>query len=113
MTTLYHLRIAIKVRQTLFDLARNRRTVSYNAMSNMLGLGPGGHRSLIPALGIIRDACEAQDIPNLAVLVVRGDTKLPGEGPVLTEQEWREQIDAVFNFDWTDVKLTTTLQITI
>ena len=93
----------------LMETARARETISYSELALSVGL-PGRHRTIhrIVVTPICALVCHRNGYPDLASLVVRKDTGVPGEGwwtstgGNLILDLWRDELNAVFEFDWPD-----------
>lgn len=92
---------ASQVWSMLICAARERRSYRYGDVAEILGFGGAG--VLAQILGCIMWYCEEQELPPLTVLVVNQDSGLPGEG-LTTLEEVNEDREAVFNYDWFDVR---------
>jgi hypothetical protein len=70
------------VHRVLIDCAMQRCDISYSEMLAALGLGftRPKMRQLCRVLGVIDEAGRENGEPELAVLVVRGSDRMPGEG---------------------------------
>jgi hypothetical protein len=87
---------ALQVWQILIGKARNRQTMTYGMLAEMLDYGGAGVFAQI--LGHIMFYCQDVGLPPLTVLVVNEHTGLPGEG--LTGADLNADREAVFDYDW-------------
>lgn len=84
----------------LIGLAWNRQTITYGQLSeNQMEYGQGG--ILAGPLGCIMGWCYENGLPPLTVLVVNGETGIPGEGLGTVEDDDHPAAQQrVFNFNW-------------
>lgn len=103
-----------EMRAILIHLAKQRQTVSYSALCQMITTASIHHRA--PYFHKLLDQMsredEAEGLPSLAALVVRKDSGIPGQGyfaifkaeggsPDELEAYWRTQFEAVCDY-WAD-----------
>jgi len=88
---------AVQIWQILIGMAYNRQTATYGKIAEILGYEGAG--VLSRQLGHIMFFCAQNKIPSLTVLVVNGETGLPGEG-LETKKDLHKEQENVFNCDW-------------
>jgi alkylated DNA nucleotide flippase Atl1 len=88
---------AVQIWQILTGMAYNRQTTTYGEIADILGYEGAG--VLGRQLGHIMFFCAQNKLPPLTVLVVNGDTGLPGEG-LETKKDLHRERENVFNYDW-------------
>ncbi|HWE40714.1 MAG TPA: hypothetical protein VG406_29500 [Isosphaeraceae bacterium] len=90
----------------LLEAIRQRRTISYSELAGRAGpplTGRQVHRQLLNPLAA---RCRRAGLPDLAALVVRKDTGLPGAGwfdPTTAadpEGHWADALAACFDHPW-------------
>lgn len=89
------------IEQLWFELithAEQRTIVTYNALSQNLGLGH--HKKLEKPLRIVQDICQQHAYPSLSSLVVKGVTQLPTGLNASNHDEWQQTLEKAYEFDW-------------
>ncbi len=76
--------------------ARNRQLLTYDLLSNLIGVPRQG---LANVLDQVQRYCMQNDLPPLTILVVNKDTGLPGDGFVAVEDIAKNR-EPVFEYDW-------------
>lgn len=92
---------ALQIWQILISEARNRRTITYEMLADMLGYKGAG--ALGKRLGPIWAFCKYHNLPPLTVIVVGKDSGEPGEG--LEEYKdiggsFDQTRENVFKYNW-------------
>lgn len=77
--------------------ATNRQVLTYDIVSKLIGVPRMGLGHLLEP---IQSHCLIHDLPPLTILVVRGDSGMPGTGCIAQDIP-RKQLD-VFTFNWLD-----------
>ncbi len=88
---------AVQIWQILTGKAFNRQITTYGEVAEILGYEGAG--VLSRQLGHIMFFCAQNKLPALTVLVVNGETGLPGEG-LETKKDLHKEREDVFNYDW-------------
>lgn len=88
---------ALQVYLILIGAAKNRQTLTYGALANMLEFERAGVFSLI--LDHIMYWCQDQDLPELTSLVVNKETGLPGHG-LSTPADLNKERERIYEYDW-------------
>jgi len=78
--------------------ARNRQTLTYDMLSNLIGVARQGLGQLLEP---IQSYCLVHELPPLTILVVRDDTGIPGTGFIGAENIPQNQQE-VFKHNWLD-----------
>jgi len=91
---------AARLWPVLVDLARRKRSATYKDVGAIVEVF---HRNLRLPLELIQQHCAVHRLPRLTVLVVNGDTQLPGAGFAGSLEELDQLRSAVFAFDWSAV----------
>jgi hypothetical protein len=76
--------------------AHCRQVLTYDIVSKLIGVP---RVALGPLLEPIQSYCLVNQLPPLSILVVRGDSGLPGTGFVAAQDIPRTQLE-VFSYDW-------------
>lgn len=102
----------IEVFEYVKRCALEPRIVTYGEVGKAVRLAPNG---MDPQLNYIRDmVCAPRDLPCLSAIVVRKDTKIPGEGFTLDGKTiftegfrpwWCDVVRQVFATNWSNVNL--------
>lgn len=87
---------AVQIWAVLAWAAHNRQALTYDIVSKLIGVPRQGLGQLLEP---IQSYCLINRLPPLTILVVRGDTGLPGVGFVAAQDIPRTQLE-VFSFDW-------------
>jgi hypothetical protein len=92
---------ALQIWPILVGAARNRQTLTYEMVSELVGMGRGGGgaRLVSPWLAKLMDYCKRKGLPAITVLVVNKGTGRPGDGLTGVEDPDKERED-VFNHPW-------------
>ena len=88
-------RRAYQVWLILVGRARNRQTITYSQLAELLGYGDP--RPLSGPLDYLMHYCDQEDLPPLTCIVVSKITGKPGDG--MREYSLADQED-VFSYDW-------------
>ena len=96
---MHYLSSAAELWPILTRLASERRTETYGAVGREIGLIA---RGVSGALTPIHAYCERNDLPLLTALVVRADTRRPGEG-YQSPVDHIAECHMVYGYDWTKV----------
>lgn len=75
--------------------ARNRQTVTYSMLDDLMCFG--NPKALGPILDYILKYCRVNALPPLTIIVVNKNTGIPSNG--MGEFDFSQQ-ETVFNFDW-------------
>ena len=94
---------ATQVWAVLALAARNRQTLTYEMLSQLIGVPA---RGLADILDHIQRYCMQEGLPALTSIVVNKETGLPGHGFTAVQDVPREQ-EVVFGHDWLAVDTPT------
>ena len=92
---------SLQVWSLLVAAARQRRRYTYLEVANILGYPHAP--VVVPFLDTIFWYCVEQGLPPLTVLVVRQDTRQPGDG-YLVDVDVETDTERVYAFDWFGVE---------
>lgn len=87
---------ATQIWSVLAWAAHNRQVLTYDILSKLIGVPRMGLGHLLEP---IQSYCLIKQLPPLTILVVRGDTGLPGVGFVAAQDIPRTQLE-VLSYDW-------------
>jgi hypothetical protein len=87
---------AAQIWSVLAWAATNRQVLTYDILSKLVGVPRMGLGHLLEP---IQSYCINHQLPPLTILVVRGDTGLPGTGFVAAQDIPRVQLE-MFSHDW-------------
>ena len=87
---------AAQIWSVLAWAAHSRQVLTYDIVSKLTAVPRQGLGQLLEP---IQSYCLVNRLPPLTILVVRGDTGLPGTGFVAAQDIPRTQLE-VFSFDW-------------
>lgn len=88
---------ALQIWQVLSGAARNRQTLTYEMLDDLIGMG--GAYVLSPPLNLVAKHCRQHDLPPLTVLVVGKATGEPGAGYAAVSGVGVDR-EQVFNYAW-------------
>lgn len=89
---------AIQIWQVLISLAHNRQTITYEKLSELIGMGNVAV-ALTQPLELLMHYCTNNGLPPLTILVVQKHSGIPGQG-LTTIEELNADREEVFNFEW-------------
>jgi hypothetical protein len=87
---------AAQIWSVLAWAAHCRQALTYDIVSKLIGVPRQGLGQLLEP---IQSYCLVNQLPPLTILVVRGDTGLPGTGFTAAQDIPRTQLE-VFSYDW-------------
>jgi putative restriction endonuclease len=79
-----HVQRAYRAWPILIGCASKNAPITYGDLASELGVH---HRAIRYVLGVIQDYCLSQRLPPLTILVINGDTRLPGPGFVAWDMD--------------------------
>lgn len=100
---------AFQVWLILIGLARNRQTVTYKILGEMLNFKGAGVFAGI--LDHIRIYCILNDLYPLTALVVNQETGLPGGGLGINDKNLNSAREKIYKYDWYNVIPPTPAQL--
>lgn len=93
---------ALQIWQVLISLANNRQTITYEKLSDLIGMGNVAV-SLTQPLELLMNYCKGNGLPPLTILVVQKHSGQPGQG-LTTIEELNVDREKVFNYEWYKLK---------
>lgn len=93
---------ALQIWQVLISLAHNRQTITYEKLTDLIGMG-NVSVGLTQPLEIIMNYCKENNLPPLTILVVQKHSGQPGQG-LTTIEELNADREKVFNYEWYKLK---------
>ena len=88
---------ALQVYLILIGAAKNRQTLTYGALADMLGFQGAG--VLAHILGHIMYWCHEESLPSLTSLVVNKESGLPGPG-LSAPADVNSERERIYEYDW-------------
>lgn len=88
---------ALQIWQVLIGAARNRQTLTYEMLDDLIGMG--GAFVLAHPLDVVAKHCAQHGLPPLTVLVVSKNAGEPGAGYVAVSGVGGDR-EQVFNYAW-------------
>jgi putative restriction endonuclease len=92
---------AFRAWPVLTNRARNRSTITYGELGQVLGVH---HRAVRYVLSVIQDYCLEEKLPPLTILIVNA-SGLPGSGFIAFDLDnFDEGLEKVYDFDWGSIE---------
>ena len=89
---------AVQIWLVLIGLARNRQTITYQGLAEVLEFK--GEGVFADMLGHIAFYCKENNLPPLTDLVVKKDTGLPGDGLATQVADFNAERERVYQHKW-------------
>jgi putative restriction endonuclease len=99
MPEINHNERAIRIWKELIRVAKTEQNITYGELGQAVDIH---HRALRVPLDLIQYYCRENTLPPLTILVVRRDTRRPGNGlrKTVRPEEHQHSRKQVFCFDW-------------